>query len=391
MKLTALMLAALLAAAGLAAFAEDAATPVEPAEDAPILLATIEGKQVWLDEIMSYAGYLASNGYIESEGDLKNAYDMYVMYQVLPELKVRELGVEAILGDTYETVKAEVIADYHRQLKEYTQNIMQEGYTQEEFDETHQTTLDMFAQSGYGEDVFVEDVLLSRAFSALVDELEITVAPEDIQAEYDAYIDQQRSMFEGNVTMYEMYLRYGYTLEYKPSGYRGVTHILLDVDDEILAAYNAAATDEDKAKAAEDMINSRKADIDAIYARLEAGEAFEALIAEYGTDPGMSGDNLVNGYEVHKDSVTYVAEFTAGAFGDNMLAPGDVSEPVISTFGIHIIYYLRDVPSGASEMSEALRASIEDYLIGLKQDEYFAEWLSAYETVYSDDFGTYIQ
>ena len=113
--------------------------------------------------------------------------------------------------------------------------------------------------------------------------------------------------------MNRMYAAYGYTdyitpQYYVPSGYRGVSHILLDVDDTLMETYtNLLATYEeqqDQIEAGEEVteelvtleqveaakqaiIDSVQPTIDEINQKLADGVSFDELIQEYGTDPGM--------------------------------------------------------------------------------------------------------
>ena len=73
----------------------------------------------------------------------------------------------------------------------------------------------------------------------------------------------------------------------------------------------------------------------------------------------MSGENLVNGYSVHKDTVVFMQEFTDGAFSEKMQKVGDVSDPVVTSYGVHILYYLRDIPGGAVEFTDAIKSEVE--------------------------------
>ena len=48
---------------------------------------------------------------------------------------------------------------------------------------------------------------------------------------------------------------------------------------------------------------------------------------------------------------------------------GDVSEPVVSDFGVHILKYLRDIPEGAVEVSEEEKEAMRQDLIRQKINE----------------------
>ena len=124
--------------------------------------------------------------------------------------------------------------------------------------------------------------------------------------------------------------------------------------------------------------------LDEIQARLAAGEDFEALIAEYGQDPGMEDSD---GYYVADGAINWVSEFTDGAMA--LANVGDVSEPIVSASGVHLIRYMSDVTPGATSEEDA-----HDYLVEVvtaqKKNEVYqeklGEWMTEeYEvTVYSD-------
>ena len=74
----------------------------------------------------------------------------------------------------------------------------------------------------------------------------------------------------------------------------------------------------------------------------------------------LSETNLNNGYNVHMDSIMWDPAFTAAAFSvDNI---GDVSQPVVGSYGVHIVCYKRDVPAGAVELTDALAAQLQEEL-----------------------------
>ena len=115
--------------------------------------------------------------------------------------------------------------------------------------------------------------------------------------------------------------------------------------------------------------------------------SFDELIQEYGTDPGMQdAATRAEGYSVHMDSINWDAAFTAGAF--TMDKVGDVSEPVVGSYGVHILQYVRDVPSGAVELDTDLKESLRAELLSSKQQETFnaaiTKWMDEANIVYTD-------
>ena len=253
---------------------------------------------------------------------------------------------------------------------------------------------------------------LNNAYTAILDELkasrpDLTATEEEIQAAYNDTVNEEMEYVGNDAGMYEMYQNYyGYTFHYIPEGYRGITHILLKVDQELLDNWTSLSarleesheetegtgeseepseteepvTEEMVEAARQAILDSQKETLDAINAKLESGVSFEDLIAEYGTDPGMQTEsNLKNGYSIHPDSIIYDAAFTKAAAALEKV--GDVSDPVVSSFGIHILYYLRDIPAGAIEISEEekeqLKSDIESERISLAFSEYYDQWLAS--------------
>ena len=68
---------------------------------------------------------------------------------------------------------------------------------------------------------------------------------------------------------------------------------------------------------------------------------------------------------------------------------GDVSNPVVSPYGVHILQYLRDVPGGAAELTDEMkkefRATLQEELDNSLMSEAIAEWALAADIVYTED------
>ena len=76
-----------------------------------------------------------------------------------------------------------------------------------------------------------------------------------------------------------------------------------------------------------------------VQAKIAQGEDFEALIDEYGSDVGMQEEpGLSQGYYVAAGSEMWEQVFTDAALA--LEKPGDVSEPVVGSNGIHLIRYM---------------------------------------------------
>lgn len=88
---------------------------------------------------------------------------------------------------------------------------------------------------------------------------------------------------------------------------------------------------------------------------------------EYGEDTGMQKEPAkTNGYPVCEQSTNWVEEFRTAAMA--LAKVGDISEPVRSTYGIHIIKYMSDAVEGPVAFDE-VKDTIESSLLSTKQDE----------------------
>ena len=145
--------------------------------------------------------------------------------------------------------------------------------------------------------------------------------------------------------------------------------------EEIQADIDKARADVDAAKKAVETaeaacLDSVKDKTDEIYAKIEAGEDFAALIEQYGEDPGMKNEPTASrGYYVCAQKGNWDQNFNDGAM--SLQNVGDVTEtPVISTSGVHIIRYESDVTAGPVGL-DAIREKLHDETLeNMKADHY---------------------
>lgn len=382
-----------------AAFSEEIATPAqpgfeatetEPADENPVI-ARLREYEFRYNDVTNYAQQLYSEGLIGSAEDYASALDYLLIYNALPKVMVKEIGIENLLSaERLEELYAQAEETYNAEIESYISYYYGSELSDEDYQVIHDMVVDAYAQAGYPFEVFKEDFVVGEAFAAHFDTFEFEIPEEKLLEVFNKFVEDDKAMFEGNVMMYEYATNYyNYVSYYMPEGYRGITHILIDADADALSAYATAKEGEDAdaietAKAA--VIESCREKLDEIYGRIENGESFDMLIAEYNTDPGMSGENLKNGYAVHEETVVFMQEFTDGAFSEKMQKVGDVSDPVVTSYGIHILYYLKDIPGGAIEYTDDVKKAIEEYCIGIEQDALLRQWLSDYGVEYTTEY-----
>lgn len=377
------------------------------------VLFTVYDREVTKAEVSQLLNEMAAQGYVEDANDYDTAIE-YMVQQIVIEHQISEMGLDSFTPEEEEAFRADADAQWEEALDAYVSYFLTED-TEEARTKARLDAEAYYTAHGMNADVLYDQLLQSASYDRLQEKLfegqDVSASEEEIRETFETYAEQDKQTFGSDIAMYEMYQYNGYDLWYQPSGYRGILHILLNTDQELLDAYQTAqasfeeaqnaaegeeettatpvtAEDVEAAKAA--LLANHQKMIDDIYGKLEQGETFQSLIALYGTDPGMQVEsNLENGYAVHQDSILWDPAFTAGAFSEKMQKPGDVSDPVIGTNGIHILYYLRDIPEGYVEMTDEIRTSIEEYVIGSKQNSIVAaamtEWIEQADVQYNEE------
>ena len=88
------------------------------------------------------------------------------------------------------------------------------------------------------------------------------------------------------------------------------------------------------------LLKHQQATIDTIMQKLKGGETFDKLMAQYNKDKDENGaDNAAMpglGYVISPNNSTYEAAFASAALA--MTARGQTSDPVMTAYGVHILY-----------------------------------------------------
>ncbi|MBQ6382803.1 MAG: peptidylprolyl isomerase [Clostridia bacterium] len=446
-RLISLLLALCLTAVSFAALAEAAentetAEPAEVTEAAePQLLATINGTEIYdndsdLQYWISYYMYqLSSSGYDTTNPDLLSDVNKYSLYNTLNfavlRQKASELGLADFTDEEIAAMEAEARESWTSVLENYETNYFSITDESSEEDRTaaRADALAMLEGMGYTEESYVAEMVDGSVTNELIGRVQkyasegLAVTDDEVVAYYDELAQEDEEQFKEDVSSYEFMTQYyGQDSYYVPEGYRGIVHILLKVDQELLDAWKdlTARFEEQQADTAEDgadtaeatadpeatpepteepvtqdmvdaarkaILDSVSATVDEIMAKYNEGTSFEDLIREYGTDPGMQDEATVaEGYHIHPDSILYDSDFVKGAMGLEKI--GDVSEPIVSQFGVHILQYLKDIPGGVMELTDSLKEELRDALLQEKQQDAFTslldQWMAESDIQYTE-------
>jgi len=239
-------------------------------------------------------------------------------------------------------------------------------------------------------ETLLEEYTYSRQQEKLIAEInkDVAVSEEELTTEYNARVESAKSTYESMPASYGTALTNGENPYYAPAGYRNVKHILLTFSEEDEAAIadletaiselaegeDATALQADLDAAKEAAYANLQPTIDEITAKLAEGADFAALIAEYNQDPGMTEESV--GYPVSADSTDWVTEFKDASMA--LASVGDISQPVRSSYGIHIIQYFGDIAEGEIGL-ETVREDLTAELLSAKEsanvETTLAQWV----------------
>lgn len=458
-KLLGLLLAVSMILSAVSAFAEDEPAADAPAEVSaeetaetaetadPVLLATVNGKEIFSDNadirywISYYLYQLANSGYDTSDEELLNTVNQYAMLNaqrlILIGQKAEEMGLAGFTDEETAAIEAEAKQTWEDNIASLIPSTITDESSEDDKAAARADAEAELLADGYTEESYIAEYVEGQKSNELINRLrdvisaDLKVTDEDVQAHFDGLVKEDEEMYSEDIGSYEFYTQY-YQQEsyYTPEGYRGVIHILLKADDELMntwkdlsaryeeqqeaeeaeaaddaepaatdAPEETAETDETPAPTAEpvteEMVNAAKQavldsvqdKVDEINQKLKDGASFTDLIKEYGNDPGMQNESLLeSGYLVHKESILWDPAFTAGAM--SLEKVGDWSDPILGSSGVHIIYYLRDVPGGAAELTDQLKEEIRAELLDEQKDaalnDAMEQWLKEAEIVYTD-------
>ena len=379
-----------------------------------------------------------------SDDDIKQTVVDAMVMQEVRKQKAAELGLDQLTDDELATVSETAQSNYDADFEQVKSNVTEDGMTEEEimaaaeqYMADNDLTLERYTESARIS--FVDDKLDEYIYK------DLTVTDDEVQAEFDSRVEEDKASYEEDETAIDSKVNYGSTAYYYPAGYRYVKQVLIkfleddasaidDLDKQISdiqtqidsfatpAPTEEPAADEESGEEAQEptaepteeptvdpeatpaptmdptlpsQLEELKAQLeqakqtardniqakaDEVYQKALAGEDFDALVADYGEDTGMQSEPVKTyGYIVGANTTRYVTEFKDAAMA--LANVGDISEPIETTYGLHILKYESEIPEGAAALTEYLKTSISDELMSAKKEEALAaaedEWKSA--------------
>ena len=338
--------------------------------DADAIAAEFEGGVVTVGEAMAEYQTLAS--YYEMLGvqpedyaeDAKTTVLSGLVETKILALKAQELGLDAMTDEERAEIEAQAAADFEELVDYYMAFRAEEGKSEEE---AREETISYLAESGDTLESAIEDALLNATQQRLYDYVTAEMSVDDAQLRsfYDEQLESAELIYSADFSQYETIL------------------IPFDADQSVeYLSLSAAVEEGDAAKSTE---------LDALYAalepeaqraldRLNGGEDFAALAAEYGS-LGPDGGSFVG-----SQSTLYGDEFRDAALALTNI--GDTSGVVRTEGGLCILRYASDVTPGAvpyEQVAGTLRGDYEEELKLKQYNDTVVRWIADANVKYYTD------
>ena len=371
------------------------------------LVAEFDGGEVRAEDAQQqYAAYeqmYAQYGFSLKDSGMEDLVRQQVVTDMVDEKVVLfmadRLGI-AVTDEARAQFETEASEAYEGTVRMYYDQYFKQNYPVEA--EGLAAAAEYLNGMGYGYDQLLDSHIKSYLREEVYKHVtgDVAVTEEDIQASYDELVKGGEESYKANPSAYESARSNGTLIAWNPEGYRAVKHILFKFDEDQTARYGdlvekksafeteKTAEPEEGAEKREDAaidadIAAIEGQLDALYqelmpeveaakARFNDGEDINALIAELNEDPGLTD----SGYPVAANSALWDPAFTAGAM--SIPGIGGISEPVRGIYGVHLIYYMADIPAGAVPLEE-LRAEIEATALDDKLEKTYSGQLDAWK------------
>ena len=313
------------------------------------------------------------------------------------ELTIQQAQKDGFYDDSDEN-KAKVKADIEQKIEERRQQVQEQADKDDTVTDKEAYVNEQMEQylKGYGYDDIdqaVIDTIKTDAVNAENDKIkgEVSYTEDEAKAYYDEQLTEQQAKIDEDASNYASYSS-GISV-YRPQGSRFIKNLLIGLPEDAqsqISNLRKSGDDEGADKLLNEELAKIKSQADGALARAKAGEDFDALIEELGTDSGMKQEPAkTQGYVVYEGS-NYVEAFEKAAMA--LPAAGAISELVPTDYGYHILQYVGDA-GGAVPFDEIKDTIMEKKLTEVQnkhQEDKFLEWEEASDIKkYTDRLSTF--
>lgn len=361
----------------------------------PVVVAEFDGGQLLSTEVIPefndqlttqiFAGYSAS----EVADSVLQTVLTYKAAEKLIALRAKAQGLDQLTDEDRKEINSEAQEIYDGQVEYYSAFVAEPEMTPAEVKSAAEAY--MRDEEGITLESIVAELEADWPTQKFYEEIVKDVTVTD--AEVEEYYREELAMQKETFTQYPEEFEYSHTdgdlILYRLDGYRAVRDLLIPFasdEDEIRAqelmdqiSQLDPLSDAQRIQELEAELNPLFAPLEAtakeIQDKLQAGESFMALVDQYGSDEMMESEPVRSeGYYISDTSYLFSTEFIQGSM--ILERPGQVSSPLRSTSGLHLVEYLQDVVPGDVPLEE-VRDAVEAKALEARQRAYYDEQTTA--------------
>ena len=327
--------------------------------------------------LLSQYGYTQDSEAIADQlKTLKENYIAQMVEDKVLERKIKELGLDQVTDEEKAAAEQEIQDWYDEQYAALVENFKTDDTVEDPEAKAAETIENYLSQYGLTLDQMKENSVASISSDKLYDYVtkDVTVTEEEAKIEFANKVAAAKEKYDADLSAYVSDFENGATIYYTPKGCYYIKHILISLTDEQKQDIKNLRADDDETVAAtadekrEEYLLTIREKAESVLKLVDEGGDFEALMEEYGEDPGMKNEAYKNGYLTYAGDTGFVTEFADACAA--LTEDGMTSGLVASDFGYHIIRRVSTVPSGEATFEEVKDSLMESMLTDKKSTTY---------------------
>ena len=327
--------------------------------------------------LLSQYGYTQDSEEIADQlKTLKENYIAQMVEDKVLEKKIKELGLDQVTDEEKAAAEQEIQDWYDEQYAALVENFKTDDTVEDPEAKAAETIENYLSQYGLTLDQMKENSVASISSDKLYDYVtkDVTVTEEEAKIEFANKVAAAKEKYDADLSTYVSDFENGATIYYTPKGCYYIKHILISLTDEQKQDIKNLRADDDETVAAtadekrEEYLLTIREKAESVLKLVDEGGDFEALMEEYGEDPGMKNEAYKNGYLTYAGDTGFVTEFADACAA--LTEDGMTSGLVGSDFGYHIIRRVSTVPSGEATFEDVKDSLMESMLTDKKSTTY---------------------
>lgn len=327
--------------------------------------------------LLSQYGYTQDSEAIADQlKTLKENYIAQMVEDKVLERKIKELGLDQVTDEEKAAAEQEIQDWYDEQYAALVENFKTDDTVEDPEAKAAETIENYLSQYGLTLDQMKENSVASISSDKLYDYVtkDVTVTEEEAKIEFANKVAAAKEKYDADLSAYVSDFENGATIYYTPKGCYYIKHILISLTDEQKQDIKNLRADDDETVAAtadekrEEYLLTIREKAESVLKLVDEGGDFDALMEEYGEDPGMKNEAYKNGYLTYAGDTGFVTEFADACAA--LTEDGMTSGLVGSDFGYHIIRRVSTVPSGEATFEDVKDSLIESMLTDKKSTTY---------------------